>query len=127
MDKPTLVLLVHGLQEKRELISYVREYSENADYTTIIVEPADGANISTISYGSTTGWYDQNPEEDNNSAGRVLKLEVDSSKKYGTTYHMIFHTNGDTLYTNGYSGWMPVDTKTRYPAYYQDGIFLENI
>ena len=100
--------------------TYVREYSENEDYTTIIVEPADGANISTISYGSTTGWFDQNPEEDNNSAGRVLKLEVDSSKKYGTTYHMIFHTNGDTLYTNGYSGWMPVDTKTRYPAYYQD-------
>ena len=100
--------------------TYVREYSENADYTTIIVEPADGANISTISYGSTTGWFDQNPEEDTDSAGRVLKLEVDSSKKYGTTYHMIFHTNGDGLYTNGYSGWMPVDTKTRYPAYYQD-------
>ena len=35
---------------------------------------------------------------------------------------MIFHTNGDTLYTNGYSGWMPIDTKTRYPAYYQDGM-----
>ena len=59
---------------------FVRRYCENADYTTIIVEPADGANISTISYGSTTGWFDQNPEADNNSAGRVLKLDVDSSK-----------------------------------------------
>ena len=100
--------------------TYVREYSENADYTTIIVEPASPEVITPVSYGSTTGWFDQNPEEDNNSAARVLKLEVDSSKKYGTTYHMIFHTNGDALYTNGYSGWMPVDTKTRYPAYYQD-------
>ena len=97
-----------------------RIYDETAENTVIIVEPADGANISTVSYGSTTGWYDQNPEEDTNSAGRVLKLEVDSSKKYGTTYHMIFHTNGDGVYTNGYTGWMPIDTKTRYPAYYQD-------
>ena len=81
MDKPIpLVLLVHGLQVMGETTYFfVRRYCENADYTTIIVEPADGANI-TSSYGSTTGWFDQNPEEDNNSAGRVLKLDVDTSK-----------------------------------------------
>ena len=99
---------------------YTREYSENADNTIIIVEPASPEVITPVSYGSTTGWYDQNPDETTSSAGRVLKLEVDSSKKYGTTYHMIFHDNGTALYTNGYSGWMPVNTRERYPAYYQD-------
>ena len=67
-------------------------------------------------------------EADTNSAGRVLKLDVDTSKEFGTTYHMIYHTNGSALYTNGYTGWMPIDTKTRYPAYYQDGMsFYQNV
>ena len=35
---------------------------------------------------------------------------------------MIYHVNGSQLYTNGYTGWFPIDTKTRYPAYYQDGM-----
>lgn len=101
---------------------FARKYSENEDYTTIVVEPANSGNVTPVSYGSTTGWYDQNPEEDNNSAGRVLKLDVDSNKKFGTTYHMIFHVNGSELYTNGYAGWFPIDTKTRYNGYYQDGM-----
>ena len=101
---------------------FVRRYCENEDYTTIIVEPASPEVITPVSYGSTTGWFDQNPEADTNSAGRVLKLDVDTSKEFGTTYHMIYHVNGSALYTNGYTGWMPIDTKTRYPAYYQDGM-----
>ena len=101
---------------------FVRLYCENEDYTTIIVEPAAPEAITSVSYGSTTSWFDQNPEADTNSAGRVLKLDVDTSKEFGTTYHMIYHSNGSALYTNGYTGWMPIDTKTRYPGYYQDGM-----
>ena len=102
---------------------FVRLYCENEDYTTIIVEPAAPEAITSVSYGSTTSWFDQNPETDTNSAGRVLKLDVDTSKEFGTTYHMIYHSNGSALYTNGYTGWMPIDTKTRYPGYYQDGMY----
>ena len=40
---------------------FVRRYCENEDYTTIIVEPAAPENITSVSYGSTTGWFDQNP------------------------------------------------------------------
>ena len=99
-----------------------RRYSQNEDTTTIIVDPANSGNISPVSYGSTTDWFDRNPEADTNSAARVLKLEVDNTKEFGTTYHMIYHVNGSQLYTNGYTGWFPIDTKTRYPAYYQDGM-----
>ena len=94
---------------------YFTRYSMSANNETrIVVEPAAAGNISTISYGSTTTWYDRNSTGAPSAA--VLRLEVDNTKKYGTC-HNVFWVSGNVLYMNGYSGWFPISDSTRYPNY----------
>lgn len=94
---------------------FSRVQNQLADVARIVVEPADGSNISTVSYGSTTDFYDSS-----SSPARVLKHDIDTNKKFGTSYYA-FWTNNSYIYTTGWNGYMPVNSSTRYPRYYSNG------
>lgn len=83
------------------------------DVIRIIIDPADVSNVSTVSYGSTTTWYDKNSTGAPSAA--VLRLEVDNTKKYGVC-HNVFFVKNNYIYMNGYSGYFPI-SNLRYPNY----------
>jgi hypothetical protein len=82
----------------------------NYSLATVVVEPADSGSISTVSYGSTTDFISSNT-----NVG-VLKMDINPSKKYGTTYHAIW-TNGTQIYTNSSTGFFPINSAVRYANY----------
>ena len=103
---------------------YTRNYTNDAgrDVIRIIIDPADSSNISTVSYGSTTTWYDKNSTGAPSAA--VLRLEVDNTKKYGVC-HNTFFVNANNIYMNGYSGYFPI-SDNRYPNYKSSSIDTSN-
>lgn len=82
----------------------------NYSLATVVVQPADSGSISTVSYGSTTNFISSRT-----NVG-VLKMDIDPSKKYGTTYHAIW-TNGTQIYTNSSTGFFPINSTVRYTNY----------
>ena len=88
-------------------------FMELNEVVTLIIEPADINDVSVTSYGSTTNFIYSG------SSAKVLKLDVDSNKKYGTTYHALWvsGSSGDTIYSNTSSGFFPIHSGVRYPNY----------
>ena len=64
---------------------------------------------SPVGYGTTNAFFDKDVTAGASSPWGVLKLDVDSNKKYGTTYRGM-EVSGNTLYFKNGSTFNPADT-----------------
>lgn len=81
---------------------YVRSYNNTyAGSPTIVVLPANPADISVTGFGSTTEFYKKSISS--NWTYGILKHEIDSNKKYGTTYRC-FGMRGSSSVNDLYYG-----------------------
>mgnify|MGYP001166720341 FL=1 len=93
------------------------QYVNQEHVHTIVIQPADSANVTSVSYGSTTAFYDV--ADEGNAA--VWKQELDSSKTYGTNYWYIYADTSGNVHCAGGNGYHPTDHQTRFPAWFQPG------
>lgn len=92
---------------------YVRPYGASpgtyaAQTPTIIVEPADSGNISTVSYGGTDTFYSKGLN--GNYSWGVWKQVIDANKEYGTTFRTFCMSNNtsSTIKCTAVPRWNPV-------------------
>jgi hypothetical protein len=64
---------------------------------------------SPVGYGTTNAFFDKDVTAGSTYPWGVLKLDVDSNKKFGTTYRGM-QVNGTTIYVKNGSGFVPSNT-----------------
>ena len=86
---------------------YIKYNNYTNVFGTIVVEPADPATITPVSYGSTTAFYDKNFDFTNLGWG-VLNHKIENNKKYGNTYRVFaFSDSNKSLTYSAFSDWHP--------------------
>jgi len=74
---------------------------------TIVVLPADTADVNPIGYGTTSSFYYKQLTSSGYNSGAILKQTINPEKKYGTTYRMfLFHDDYNLILGAG-SGFHP--------------------
>jgi hypothetical protein len=86
---------------------FIRYSNFGGEQGRIIVEPADPATITPVSYGSTTAFYNKNFNLSNQGWG-VLNHKIQSNKRYGNTYRVFgFSNSNKSLNYSSFSDWHP--------------------
>lgn len=95
---------------------YVRDDNNSyAQTPTLIVLPADPADVSATGFGSTTQFYKSS--KSSNWTYGILKHVIDENKKYGTTYRsfgMYGQNSVDNLYYGSGSSYFPFNGLVNY-------------
>lgn len=111
--------LINEIYVNRSGVGYT-----NGEYLTISAENIGGSGngavaigitvfvdggASPVGYGTTNAFFDKDVTAGSTYPWGVLKLDVDSNKKFGTTYRGM-QVNGTTMYVKNGSGFLPSNT-----------------
>lgn len=86
---------------------YIDDYWQNFNGGTIVVLPADAADVNPIGYGTTSSFYYKQLSSSGYNSGAILKQSINPNKKYGTTYRMFLFYDDYNLILGAGSGFHP--------------------
>jgi len=89
---------------------YIDDYWQNFNGGTIVVLPADAADVNPIGYGTTSSFYYKTLSSTANYSGAMLKQTINPNKRYGTTYRMFLFADDFNLILGAGSGFHPYPT-----------------